>query len=116
MPFLNAFGALSHPLRLGLFRRLMTAGPSGLPAGDLAREFEVPASTLSGHLAQLVRGGLLRSTRQRQSILYAVDIEGTRRLIAYLTEDCCGGRPDLCGYGDDGRPGVCTESKEMCDE
>lgn len=114
--FLSAFAALSHPLRLGLFRRLMTAGPNGLSAGELGREFEVPASTLSGHLAHLVRGGLLRSSRQSQRILYAVDVEGTRRLIAYLTDECCGGRPELCGY----RGGAQADSRPLkeaiCDE
>ena len=30
-------------------------------------------------------------------MFYAVHIDGIRRLVAFLTEDCCGGRPELCG-------------------
>ncbi|MEP0337411.1 MAG: helix-turn-helix domain-containing protein [Alphaproteobacteria bacterium] len=77
----------------------MRAGTNGLPAGDIARRLAVAPSTLSAHLAQLCQAGLLRATRRRQSIFYAIDVEGTRRLIAYLTEDCCEGRPEICGYG-----------------
>jgi protein-tyrosine-phosphatase len=47
----------------------------------------------------LERAGLLRSWRVQRNIFYAVDMEGTRRLIAFLTEDCCQGHPQLCGYG-----------------
>lgn len=97
--FVALFSALAHDLRLAAFRLLMRAGPNGLPAGDIAKALEVPASTLSSHLAQMSQAGLLRPTRQKQQILYAVDVEGTRRLITYLTEDCCEGRPEICGYG-----------------
>jgi hypothetical protein len=53
---------------------------------------------MSTHLAQLERAGLLRSWREQRRILYAVDTEGIRQVITFLTEDCCGGRPELCGY------------------
>lgn len=103
--FVALFSALAHDLRLAVFRLLMRAGPNGLPAGDIAKALDVPASTLSSHLAQMSQAGLLRPTRQKQQILYAVDVEGTRRLITYLTEDCCEGRPEICGYG---RASACT--------
>lgn len=97
--FVSLFSALAHDLRLAVFRLLMRAGPTGLPAGDIAKAMHVPASTLSSHLAQMSQAGLLRPTRQKQQIIYAVDVEGTRRLVTYLTEDCCEGRPEICGYG-----------------
>ena len=53
---------------------------------------------MSAHLAQLERAGLLRSWREQRRILYAVETEGIRQLVLFLTEDCCGGRPELCGY------------------
>ena len=59
---------------------------------------DVPPSTLSTHLAQLERAGLLRSRREQRRILYAVDIEGTTELVGFLVDDCCGGNPALCGY------------------
>ena len=36
-------------------------------------------------------------TRRGRFIRYAVDVESMRRLLTYLTEDCCQGRPELCG-------------------
>ncbi|MCF3629319.1 metalloregulator ArsR/SmtB family transcription factor [Thalassospiraceae bacterium LMO-SO8] len=93
------FAALAQEHRLAVFRLLMREGPNGLPAGDIARRLDVAPSTLSAHLAQLCQAGLLRAARRRQSIFYAIDVEGTRRLIAYLTDDCCEGRPEICGYG-----------------
>ncbi len=92
-----AFAALAHDTRLAAFRLLVQAGPSGLNAGEIAQRLGVPASTLSHHLACLERAALLRSWRVQRQIFYASDYDGTRRLIAFLMEDCCQGRPDLCG-------------------
>ena len=95
----ETFAALAHDVRLRVFRLLLQRGPDGLPAGQIALRLQVPASTLSAHLAQLERARLLRSWRDRQRILYAVDNDGTKNLVAFLVDDCCGGRPELCGYG-----------------
>ena len=92
-----AFAALSVDTRLNLLRLLMAHGANGLPAGDLAARLGLPASTTSFHLAALERAGLTQSTRQGRQIIHAVRIAGLRRLLAFLTESCCGGRPDLCG-------------------
>ncbi|MBL8660636.1 MAG: helix-turn-helix transcriptional regulator [Rhodospirillales bacterium] len=98
----EAFSALAQEHRLAVFRLLVREGPNGLPAGEIATRVAVPPSTLSHHLAHLERAGLLRSRRSQRRIIYAVDIEGTRRLIAFLTEDCCKGHPEICGYGNTG--------------
>ena len=92
-----AFAALAQEHRLAVFRLLFREGPSGLPAGEIAARIGVPPSTLSHHLAQLERADLLRSWRVERRIFYAVDLEGTRRLLSFLTEDCCQGHPELCG-------------------
>ena len=94
----ETFAALAHDLRLRAFRLLLNKSPHGLPAGQIALRLQVPASTLSTHLAQLERAGLLRSWREQQRILYAIDVEGTKGLIEFLIKDCCGGQPELCGY------------------
>jgi DNA-binding transcriptional ArsR family regulator len=96
---IEALGALAQEHRLAVFRLLVRQGPNGLAAGDVAEQVGVPPSTLSHHLAHLERAGLLRSWRIQRNIYYAVHIEGTRRLIGFLTEDCCQGRPEICGYG-----------------
>jgi DNA-binding transcriptional ArsR family regulator len=95
---IDALGALAHAQRLDVFRMLVHHGVEGLAAGRLAERLGLPASTLSRHLGLLERAGLLRSKRVQRNVLYAIDVEGARDLIAYLTEDCCQGRPELCGY------------------
>ena len=97
--FIEAFAALAQEHRLQVFRLLMREGPNGLPAGEIAKAIKVPPSTLSTHLAQMARAGLLRATRRQRQIFYATDMNGTRELIDYLTQDCCQGRPEICGYG-----------------
>ena len=92
-----ALAALAHETRLGVFRLLVRRGPNGLSAGEIAAELDVAASTLSHHLAQLERSALLRSWRVQRQIFYATDLEGTRGLLTFLTDDCCDGDPDMCG-------------------
>jgi len=94
---IDALSALAHPTRLRTFRMLVKEGPNGLTAGDIANQVMVPPSTLSTHLALLQRAGLLSARRLDRRIFYAADIEGTRRLLSFLTEDCCQGRPEICG-------------------
>ena len=95
---ITALSALAQEHRLAIFRLLVAHGPDGLSAGVIAQRVGVPASTLSHHLAHLERAGLLCARRCERHIFYAVDAAGVRRLIAFLTEDCCGGRPEICGY------------------
>ena len=93
---LEALAALAQAVRLEVFRLLVRQGPIGLPAGKIAEALNVAPSTLSPHLAQLERAGLATSWRDERRIFYAVDVDGTRRLLAFLNEECCGGRPELC--------------------
>jgi ArsR family transcriptional regulator, arsenate/arsenite/antimonite-responsive transcriptional repressor / arsenate reductase (thioredoxin) len=92
-----AFAALSQETRLELIRLLLARGASGISAGDLATELELPPSTTSFHLGALERAGLTQSTRQGRHVIHAARIAGLRRLLGFLTETCCGGRPELCG-------------------
>ena len=95
----SKLAALSQETRLGVFRLLMVQGPQGMAAGAIARRLEVPPSTLLSHLAVLENAGLIVSHRVQRSIRYAVDIDGARALIGFLTEDCCRGNPEICGPG-----------------
>ncbi len=97
-----ALSALAHETRLAVFRLLVREEPGGLPAGEIASRLQVTPATLSFHLAQLERAGLLSSNRRSRQIVYRVELEGTRRLLAFLTEDCCQGRPELCAGLADG--------------
>ena len=85
----EALGALAQPSRLELFRLLVRRGPAGLPAGEIAERIGIPPTTLSFHLSQLTRAGLLTAQRQGRSIVYAADYARMRGLMLYLTENCC---------------------------
>jgi DNA-binding transcriptional ArsR family regulator len=98
----DALAALANAHRLRAFRALVNAAPEGLAAGELAERVGLSPSALSFHLAQLQRAGLIASRRQERFIIYTVDVEATRALVSFLTDDCCGGRPELClREGDD---------------
>ncbi len=96
----ESFSALAHPHRLAVFRLLMRAGPAGMNAGDIASELELAPSSLSFHTRWLAQAGLIEARRDGRHVVYRVNVEGTRALIRYLTEDCCAGHPDLCGFSD----------------
>jgi DNA-binding transcriptional ArsR family regulator len=93
----TSLAALAHQHRLAMFRLLVKQGPSGMPAGEVAENVGISPTNTSFHLKELERAGLLQSTRQGRHIIYAVHVEGMRKLLTYLTEDCCQGRPELCG-------------------
>jgi len=91
------FAVLAQETRLNLVRLLASRGASGLAAGEIADHLGVAPSTLSFHLAALEQAGLVLSTRQGRRIIYAVRFSRLRQLLAFLSETCCGGRPELCG-------------------
>jgi len=93
---LAALAALGQPTRLEIFRLLTRSEPKGVPAGEVAAAIGCPHNTLSSHLSILARAGLVRGTRAGRSIVYRPDIEGMRRLIGFLVNDCCDGHPELC--------------------
>jgi len=92
-----ALAALANVHRLRITRMLVRAGPDGLPAGEIGRRVGLSPSALSFHLAHLQRERLVRAARAGRHIVYAAEFETLRRLLAFLTEDCCQGRPEICG-------------------
>ena len=88
---IDALGALAQEHRLALFRLLVQAGEDGMPAGAIAEALGVPNSSLSFHLAQLNRAGLIRQERQSRSLIYRADYGAMNALVGYLMENCCAG-------------------------
>ena len=88
-------GALAQPLRLRLFRELVGAGPIGLTPGVLCERLDVPPSTLSFHLRELMRAQLVLAVRQGRHLIYRPDIKRINALLDFLTAHCCAGEP--CG-------------------
>jgi ArsR family transcriptional regulator len=93
---LAGFSALSHPVRLALFQDMCRCAPTGVRAGELATRFNVPASTMTGHLQILDRAGLLQVERRSRFMIYSVNSRGTRLFVQYLLKDICLDRPELC--------------------
>lgn len=85
--------ALAQETRLSIFRLLVQAGPEGLCAGDIGARLGVAPATLSFHLAQLANAGLLQARQQSRFIFYAADYAAMNGIVAFLTENCCGGKP-----------------------
>ena len=92
----HAMSALAHANRLGIYRMLVEAGPQGLNAGTIATRLEVPPSSLTFHLQQLHRAGLVTQSRNSRQLIYAADFGVMNELVAYLTENCCRGSAESC--------------------
>lgn len=100
---LAGFGALSQETRLQMVRLLVQAGPEGVSAGALANAVAVSASNVSFHLRDLERAGLVRSRRVARSIVYSADYGALAGLVQFLMQDCCCGRPEICGAAEAAR-------------
>lgn len=94
-----ALSALAQADRLKVFRHLVRAGPQGLPAGMIAKACRVSGPTLSFHLAKLVAAGLAWTRREGRFVYYGPEIEAVNGLADFLTQECCGGQPDMCRPG-----------------
>ena len=88
---IEALGSLAQETRLTIFRLLVQRGPPGLPAGTIADKLGIPASSLSFHLQHLTRAGLISREHRGRQRIYAADFGRMNALVAYLTENCCGG-------------------------
>jgi ArsR family transcriptional regulator len=93
---IGALAALAHETRLRAFRALVGAGPGGLSAGVLSLRLRLASPNLSFHLSHLSRAGLVSARRQGRSIIYTANFDAMNGLLRYLTDHCCGGRPELC--------------------
>jgi DNA-binding transcriptional ArsR family regulator len=94
---LICLAALAQETRLEVFRLLVRRGEAGMAAGDIAARVGAPGSTLSFHLKELERTGLVTARRRQRQILYAVDYGAMRRFMDFLQRDCCQDHPDICG-------------------
>ncbi|MCE1204247.1 MAG: metalloregulator ArsR/SmtB family transcription factor [Holophagaceae bacterium] len=98
--------ALGHPVRLSVLRCVVQGPEAGTPAGELQVRLDIPASTLSHHLATLADAGLVRVTREGTTLRYRADYGVLRALTEYLWQDCCSGgtalesTPSPCCGGD----------------
>lgn len=92
----STLAALAQETRLTIYRLLVEAGRDGESVGRIGETLKVPGATLSFHLKELARAGLVITRQERQFIYYSVDFERMAELMAFLTQNCCQGMPQKC--------------------
>jgi ArsR family transcriptional regulator, arsenate/arsenite/antimonite-responsive transcriptional repressor len=92
----DALGALSHEHRLAIYRLLVQRGPEGLPAGTIGMRVGLVPSSLTFHLQNLQRAGLITQRRESRRLFYSADFAVMNGLVGYLTENCCGNSEMAC--------------------
>src|SRR5437773_12098360 len=91
-----ALAALAQEHRLEVYRLLVQAGPDGMAAGEVAGKLGIAPNTLTFHFDRLRHAGLVSVARHGRSLVYAARYETMNNLLGYLTDNCCGGRAELC--------------------
>lgn len=86
-----ALAALAQETRLTIFRLLVQAGPSGLPAGRISEIAGIAPSSLSFHLKEMSHANMVTSRQEGRYIIYSANFDTMNTLLAYLTENCCAG-------------------------
>lgn len=86
---LAALAALAQDTRLAVFRLLIEHAPEGLPAGQIAERLDVPPASLSFHLKELTRAGLIDPLQDGRFVWYSANLDAMNGLVGYLTENCC---------------------------
>ena len=87
-----ALAALAQESRLAIFRLLIQAGPDGIAAGEIGKALDIPPSSLSFHLKELAHAGMVSSRQEGRFVIYQANYETAMALVAFLTENCCGGQ------------------------
>jgi DNA-binding transcriptional ArsR family regulator len=85
----TSLAALAQGMRLRIFRALVGAGPQGLTPGALTATLDVPGSTLSFHLKELMHAGMVSQERDGRNLIYRPSLERMNALLVYLTAHCC---------------------------
>lgn len=91
----NALGSLAQVSRLAIFRSLVQAGPDGLTAGKIGEIADISPSSVSFHMKELVLADMVSSRSVGRFVIYSANFDAINELVAFLTENCCGGRPCL---------------------
>jgi ArsR family transcriptional regulator len=105
----TALAALAQDIRLDVYRLLVQSGPEGLPAGNIASTLKLAPNTLTFHFDRLRQAGLVTVRREGRSMIYAARYDAMNALVAYLTENCCGG--ESCGPRNVCKPSRVARSK-----
>ncbi len=80
---------LGHPTRILIYKKLAKAGYNGCTVGDIQKELNIPASTLSHHLFIMASVGLIKQIKQSRMIYCVAQFEPVNNAIKFLLEECC---------------------------
>jgi len=86
---LTALAALAQETRLAVYRLLVEHAPEGLPAGKVAETLRLAPASLSFHLKELTRAGLIVPRPDGRFVWYRADLAAMNGVVGYLTENCC---------------------------
>lgn len=95
--------ALAQATRLQILDRVAEGGPQGVAAGEIARSICCPASTLSFHLKELSRTGVLEARPEGRFIHYTLQRSALKELAAYIAGLAGPVRPGRRRASDGGR-------------
>src|SRR5580704_9593177 len=84
-----ALAALAQESRLAVFRLLVKRGPAGYTPTQLTEKLGLPAPTLSFHLKELQRAGLIQARREGRFLFYSPNFPYMNQLLEFLTDNCC---------------------------
>jgi DNA-binding transcriptional ArsR family regulator len=87
----DALSALAQLTRLAIYRLLVSCGPAGMAAGQMAERLQVSPANMSFHFKTLSHAGLIVSRQEGRFVYYAANFDVMNEMLAYLTENCCGG-------------------------
>jgi ArsR family transcriptional regulator len=86
---IDSLAALAQESRLAIFRMLVKRGPEGYTPTQLGEKLNVSSPTLSFHLKELQRAGLVDVRRDGRFLYYRPNFVHMNQLIGFLTENCC---------------------------
>jgi len=86
---LTALAALAQETRLAVYRLLVEHAPEGLAAGQIAERLGIAPASLSFHLKELTRAGLIAPRQDGRFVWYSADLDAMNGVVGYLTENCC---------------------------
>lgn len=85
----ETLSALAHPSRVDVFKYLLAHHPKGLTASQLSQGVNIPPSTLSHHLREMTKGGVIERVADGQSTVTFLDVRRLTQIMTVLTQLCC---------------------------
>lgn len=83
MGFAETFKALSDPVRREI---LVMLKKGSMTAGDIGENFDMTGATISYHLAQLKKAGLISESRYKNFIIYELNASVFEEAMLWLSQ------------------------------